>query len=115
MRAWVGVWVCGCVCVCVCVCVRACFPLYFVVAAYEVDVARVLNLEGEQQANGLQGVRSSIHIVTQEQVVNIGDVPSSAWHAVLLKQPHEVSKLPMEISKELDRGCREAAVSLSQQ
>jgi len=37
---------------------------HLVVAAYEVHVLRVLDLERQQQADGLQRVRPPVHIVT---------------------------------------------------
>ena len=37
-----------------------------VVAAYEVHSLGVLQLERQQQADGLQGVRAPVHIVAQE-------------------------------------------------
>lgn len=55
----------------------------------------VLNFESQQQADGLQRVGPSVHIVAQEQVVNVGDVPSCGGGAVLLKESHQVAKLTM--------------------
>ena len=69
------------------------------IAPYQVHVLGVLNLERQQEANGFQGVRPSVHIVPKEQVVNVGDVSSSRWRPILLKETHEVSKLTMKITE----------------
>ena len=63
------------------------------IASYQVHVLGVLNFQSQQQADGLQGVGPSVHIVAQEQVVNVGDVPSCGGGAILLKEPHQVAKL----------------------
>lgn len=39
------------------------------------------------------------------QVVDVRDVPCRGWRAVLLKQPHEVAKLAVQVPKNLDGGC----------
>ena len=80
--------------------------LYLMVATDEVHILGVLDLEGQEQADGLQGVGPSVHIVPQEQVVDVGDVACRAGHAVLLEQPHQVPKLAVKITKQLDGSCR---------
>ena len=79
---------------------------HLMVASYQVHILGVLYLERQQQADGLQGVGSPVHIVPQEQVVDVGDVPGSGGGPVLLKQAHQVPKLPMQVPKQLDRRCR---------
>lgn len=65
------------------------------VASYQVHILGVLNFQSQQKADSLQGVGSSVHIVAQEQVVDVGDVPSCGGGAILLKEPHQVAKLTM--------------------
>ena len=45
---------------------------------------------------------SPIYIVPQEQVVNVGDVASCVGCTVLLKQAHQVAKLAVQVTKDLD-------------
>mmetsp|Transcript_42981 Transcript_42981/g.102033 ORF Transcript_42981/g.102033 Transcript_42981/m.102033 type:complete len:212 (-) Transcript_42981:215-850(-) len=68
------------------------------------DVLRVLDFEGEQQADGLQRVRPAVDIVSEEQVIDVGDVARRRGVAVLFKQAHEVSKLPVQVPKDLHGG-----------
>lgn len=55
----------------------------------------------------------SVHIVSQKQVVNVGDVPSCGRRAILFEQPHQVTELTVQVTKELDRGCTTLALSAS--
>lgn len=82
---------------------------HLVVPSNQVHTLGVLDLEGQQQTNCLQTVGSPVHIVSKEEVVDVGDVPSCGWCAVLLKQSHEVPKLPMQVSEDLDWGCAHTA------
>ena len=45
------------------------------VTAQNEEILRVLDFIGEQQADGLQGLLSSVDVVTQEQVVGAGGNP----------------------------------------
>ena len=47
-----------------------------VVAAKQEEVLRVFDLVGEQEADGLQGLLASVHVVAQEQVVGLGRKPT---------------------------------------
>ena len=81
------------------------------VAADEVHVFGVLDLQGQQQADGLQGVGPAVDVVPQEEVVNVGDVAGRAGRAVLLKQAHEVPELPVQVPKDLHRRCDQKKIS----
>ena len=76
------------------------------VASDEMDGVGVLDLEGQQQADGLQAVSAPVHIIPQEQVVDVRDVSRCAGRAILLEQPHQIPKLAMQVSKYLDRRCK---------
>lgn len=39
------------------------------------------------------------------QVVDVGDVAGGGGRAVLLKQPHQVAKLAVQVAKDLDGRC----------
>ena len=56
----------------------------FVVAPEEEEVLRVLDLVGEQQADGLQRLLPPVHVVAQEQVVGLGR------ETAVLEQPQQV-------------------------
>lgn len=45
-----------------------------------------------------------VDIVTQEQVVYVGDVASCVGCTIFLKEAHEVTKLAMQVAKDLDGG-----------
>lgn len=66
---------------------------HLVVASYQMDILGVLYFESQQQADGLQRVGPSVHIVTQKKVVDVCDVPSCGRGPVLLKKPHQIAKL----------------------
>ena len=78
---------------------------HLMVAAYEVHSLGVLELQRQQQADGFQGVRAPVHVVAQEQVVDVGDVTRGRGRAVLLKQPHQVAKLAVQVPEDLHRRC----------
>lgn len=83
------------------------------ITPYQMYVLGVLDFERQQQADGLQGVGASVHIVPQKQVVNVGDVPSCGGSAVLLKKSHQVAKLTVKVAKQLDGSCKPQATSWS--
>lgn len=56
------------------------------------------------RSNELQKPR--IFLRTQEEVVDIGDVSRGAGRPVLLKQPHQVAELAMQVAEDLDGRCR---------
>ena len=62
------------------------------VAAQQEEVLGVLDLVGQQQADGLQGLLPPVHIVPQEQVVSLGR------EAPVLKQPQQVCVLAMDVA-----------------
>lgn len=62
------------------------------VASQEEKVLRVLNFVGKQQADRLQALLSSVHVVAQEQVIRV-------WREVaVLKQPQQVVILSMDVA-----------------
>ncbi len=63
-----------------------------VVAAQQEEVLRVLDLVGEQQADGLQRLLAPVHVVPQEQVVALGR------EATVLEQPQQVVVLTVDIT-----------------
>ena len=73
------------------------------IAPDEVHVLGMLNLKRQQQADGLQAVRAPVHVIAQEQVVDVRDVAGGAGGAILLKEPHEVAKLAVQVAEDLDR------------
>ena len=76
------------------------------IASYKVHTLGVLNFEGQQEAHGLQRVGSSIYVVSEEKVVYVGDVSSSAGSAILFEQSHKVQELAMQVSKNFYWRCR---------
>lgn len=67
-----------------------------VVATEDEEVLGVLDLVGEQQADGLQGLLASVDIITEEEVVGLGG------ESTVLKQPEQVIVLPVNITADLD-------------
>ena len=64
-----------------------------VISTYQMYMGRMLDLQGEQQANGLEGVRTAVNVVSQEQIVDVCDIPRRRWRAVFVEQPHKITKL----------------------
>jgi hypothetical protein len=56
-----------------------------------------------------------IDIVTQEEVVYVCDVASCVGCTILLKQPHEVTELAMQVAKDLDGGLYTPAATGGQE
>ena len=52
-----------------------------------------------------EGAITPVHIVAQEQVVDVGDVARGGRRAILLKQPHQVAELAMKVTKDLYGSC----------
>ncbi|KAG7267269.1 hypothetical protein CRUP_014998 [Coryphaenoides rupestris] len=83
-------------------------PGYLVGSADEVQVVAVEELadhiraEGQQQADGLQGLLAPVHVVAQEQVVGL-------WReAAVLKEPQQVRVLAVDVTcgeDERERKC----------
>ena len=68
-----------------------------VVATKDEEVLRVLDLVGEQEADGLKRLLASVDVVTQEEVVGLGREPA------VLEQPEQVVVLPVDVTADLDR------------
>ncbi len=62
------------------------------VAPEQEEVLGVFDLVRQQQADGLQGLLPSVHIVTQEQVVGL-------WgEAAILEEPQQVCVLSVDVT-----------------
>lgn len=66
------------------------------VTSQDVDLGRVLDLEGEQQANGLDALSPSIHIITKEQIAGLGR------QSAVFEEPEHVVVLSVDVSADLD-------------
>jgi hypothetical protein len=63
-----------------------------VVAPQQEEVLRVLDLVGQQQADALYGLLAAVHVVSQEEIV---DIPGES---ALLKHLDQVGVLPVDIA-----------------
>ena len=63
-----------------------------VVAPEQEEVLRILDLVGQQQADGLQGLLPSVYVVAQEQVVAL------RRKAPVLEEPKQVVVLPVDVT-----------------
>lgn len=66
------------------------------VATEDEEVLRVADLEGEEEADGLDGLSSTVDVVTQEEVVCIGR------EAAVLEEPEQVVVLTVDVATNLD-------------
>jgi len=57
----------------------------------------VLDLQGQQQQNGLQALLATVHIVSKKQVVGVW------WQATYLEKMEEILELTMDIPKDFQR------------
>mmetsp|Transcript_118105 Transcript_118105/g.294464 ORF Transcript_118105/g.294464 Transcript_118105/m.294464 type:complete len:334 (-) Transcript_118105:1535-2536(-) len=75
------------------------------VAADEVYLVGILDLEREQKADGLERETASVHKVTQEKVVHGVDVAPLAVGRRLVpsEESHQVEILPVDVAIDLDR------------
>ena len=62
------------------------------IASQQKEILWVLDLVGQKQTDGLQGLLASVHIVAQEQVVAL------RGESTVLKQPQQVVVLAMDIT-----------------
>ena len=62
------------------------------VAAQQEEVFGVLDLVGEQQADGFDGVLAAVHVVAQEEVVGVGR------EAAQVEQSQQVVELPVDVA-----------------
>jgi hypothetical protein len=69
-----------------------------VVTSQNEEVLGVLDLVGEEQADGLKGLLTSVDIVTEEEVVGLGR------EATVLEESEEIVVLSVDITADLDRG-----------
>ena len=68
------------------------------ITSEDVDLSRVLYLEGEKETDSLNSLSSSINIVPQKQIVGL------RRKAAVLKESEHVIVLSMNISAYFDRG-----------
>jgi len=67
-----------------------------VVSSEQEEVLGVLDLVGEQQADGLETLLATVHVVTKEEVVGVGR------ESTILKKSQQVVVLTMYITADLD-------------
>lgn len=65
------------------------------VAAQDEEVLRVLDLVCQQQADGLQGLLATVHVVSEEKVVGFGRETS------VLEQTEEIVVLAVDVTADL--------------
>jgi hypothetical protein len=63
-----------------------------VVAAKQEEIFRIFDFVGEQEADGLQRLLTTIHIIAEEQVVRLGR------EATVLEQSQQVVILAVDIT-----------------
>lgn len=63
-----------------------------VISSQQEEVLGVLDLVGQEEAHGLKGLLSAVHIVSQEEVVGIG------WEPAILEKSEEIIVLTMHIT-----------------
>lgn len=75
-----------------------------VVAAEDEEVLGVLDLVGQEKADGLKGLLATVDIVTEEEVVGL------RWEATVLEETEEVVVLAVNITADLEFGSVGCAV-----
>ncbi|KAH9380234.1 hypothetical protein HPB48_022782 [Haemaphysalis longicornis] len=68
-----------------------------VVASDQEDVLRVLDLQRQEEADGLQGLPASVHVVSEEEAVGL------RRDATLLQEPQRVGALAVDVAEDPDR------------
>ena len=68
------------------------------VASQEEEILWVLDLVGQEEADGLHGLLPSVYVVPQEQVVGVW------WEGAILKQPQQVRVLAMDVAYKWTEG-----------
>jgi hypothetical protein len=63
-----------------------------VVASEEEEVLRVLDLVGQEEAHGFEGLLATINVITQEEVVSIG------WETAIFEKSEQIVVLPVHIT-----------------
>jgi len=69
----------------------------FVVATQDKEVLRVFDLVGEEQADGLERLLATIHVVAKEEIVGLGR------ETTVLEEAEQVIILPVNIAANLAR------------
>lgn len=67
------------------------------IATQNEEVLGILDLVGEEQADGLEGLLATVDVVAQEQVVGLGG------EATILKQTQKIVVLAVDIAANLSR------------
>ena len=67
-----------------------------VVAAQDEEVLGVLDLVGQEKADGLEGLLATVDIVTEEEVVGL------RWEATVLEETEEVVVLAVNVTADLE-------------
>ena len=67
-----------------------------VVAAKDEEVLGVLDLVGQEKADGLEGLLATVDVVTEEKVVGL------RWEAAVLEETEEVVVLAMNVTADLE-------------
>mmetsp|Transcript_762 Transcript_762/g.946 ORF Transcript_762/g.946 Transcript_762/m.946 type:complete len:252 (+) Transcript_762:356-1111(+) len=76
-------------------------PLVLVVASEQMNLLRESNLEGHEQADGLEGVVTSVHVITEEQIIIRFDVTVFIRGAPEVEESHQILVLTVDVAKHL--------------
>jgi hypothetical protein len=66
-----------------------------VIATEDEEIFRILDLVGQEQADGLKGLLASIDVVTQEEVV------SFRWEATVFEKTQQIVILTVDVAADL--------------
>mmetsp|Transcript_8661 Transcript_8661/g.22343 ORF Transcript_8661/g.22343 Transcript_8661/m.22343 type:complete len:278 (-) Transcript_8661:1372-2205(-) len=74
----------------------------FMVPPNQMYIVFVFYLQSQEQAYSLQTMRASIHVIAQEEVVDVRHIPCCHGCAEFLEEPHQVTKLAMQVAENFD-------------
>ena len=78
-------------------------PFVFMIASEQVNFIREFDLECHQKTNRLQRMRTSVHIVAEEEIIVALDIAIIVGNTPEVEESHQILILPMDVAKDFDR------------
>ena len=74
-----------------------------VVAAEQEDLARVLQFQGEQEADHLKTLTAAVDVIAEEDIVEAANITSLLRRLPNVKEAHQSVVVAVDVTKDLDR------------
>jgi len=75
----------------------------FMVTAQKEDLTRILEFEGEEEADDFETLSATVNVISEEHVVKATNITCLLWCAPDIEESHQISVISVDIAENFDR------------